>query len=462
MLSYSRGDLDGDVIFALATPRGLSSIAVIRISGRGAEQIVRNLAPGLRSKIESHHCYRVSIMDQSRLLDDAVLSYFGEGKSYTGECVFEISCHGNMTITDRVCQLLSETGARAALPGEFTFRAVMNGKMDLVQAESVLGIIHAQGSESVAINLRNLSGYLSGIIREIKDQVLWCLAHLESSIDFSEEDLGRADYSAIRQKIEKLIFQAGTLSDSYHAQKFVQEGFRVVLLGRPNAGKSSLFNALVGRERSIVSPIAGTTRDLIESQYIVDGIPVVFQDTAGLALATEDEIEAMGIARGLAAAAEADFCILVLDGTSDKNYIDLEEFLGMGLRNVAVVVTKSDLCDRNKLNHFIGTLPDDLVGKCVSSVTAEGITELEELIRVKVKRGIEGQHSGVVTSRQYECLSMILNGLDSARKAIDSMESEELVGLGLMEALLALQSLTGERFEDQVMDRVFKEFCVGK
>jgi tRNA modification GTPase len=462
MLSYSRGNLDGDVIFALATPRGVSSIAVIRISGRSAERVVRILVPELRSKIESHRCYRVRIMDQARLLDDAVLSYFAEGKSYTGETVFEISCHGNMTITDRVCQLLSDSGARVALPGEFTFRAVMNGKMDLLQAESVLGVIHAQGSESVAINLRNLNGHLSGIIQDIKDQVVWCLAQLESSIDFSEEDLGSADYKLISKKLDNLISKAKILSDSYRSQKFVHEGFRIVLLGRPNVGKSSLFNALIGRDRSIVSSIAGTTRDLIESQYIVDGINVIFQDTAGLASATDDQIEAIGIARGLAAAAEADLCLLVLDGTSDNFYIELDEFLGRGLRNSAVVVTKIDLSDRGRVCEFIGKLPDGLVGTSVSSLTSEGIGELEELIRSKVRRGIEGQYSGLVTYRQYEYINTILNGLGSAQKALESMESEELIGVGLMEALLAVQALVGERFEDQVMDRVFKEFCVGK
>ncbi len=305
-------DASSSTICALATAHGIGAISVIRLSGSRAIEIMRRLARFLPQNLESHKIYYGILKSEDRSLDEVLLSYFAEGRSFTGESTFEISCHGSAAIVNDILQELCQAGARMAKRGEFTFRAFMNGRLDLVQAESVLAMIESRSNRASQLALRQLQGEFSVRLKALAEDLTWVLANLEANIDYAAEDIVIAAGDALANRLQKIQVDVERLLSTYQQGRIVREGFQVALVGRPNAGKSSLLNRLAGEERAIVTEIAGTTRDFIETELAIDGYRITLVDTAGLRV-TDDPVEKIGVSRTLEKMKSVDQVLYVAD-----------------------------------------------------------------------------------------------------------------------------------------------------
>ena len=460
--------IDEDTICALSTPPGVGGIAVLRVSGSRAFEISRRLCSFLPELPESHRIYygicRSSVTHDA--LDEVLVACFAEGRSFTGEETTEISCHGGAVISALVLKELIRAGARLANRGEFTYRAFMNGRLDLVQAESVLALIDSRSQQSAKVALRQLQGHLSKDFARIEDDLLWILAHLEASIDFSTEDIEIVSPQELIDRSAGLLRLTENLVASYSKGRLLREGLEVVLAGRPNVGKSSILNAFLREDRAIVTSIAGTTRDTIEGRLSVRGVPVTFVDTAGLR-ETENEIEKMGIARSQKAMSSADFVFYVLDLSSGLWREDAAEFASKARDRSYFLVNKVDLPgvdgDFAAVQKCLGALgiPGERVF-AVSALKNEGFDALERLISSFVDH-LDSESSNVVTqARHLEALQKIHSCLVAAIGLIKGNSSPEFVAFELQEAVRAIHELLGKEFNEQVIERIFKEFCLGK
>ncbi len=458
---------DDDTICALSTAPGTGGIAVIRISGNQALQLTRKICRFLPEKAESHRIYfgNCRALENGEPIDEVVVSYFADGRSFTGEETAEISCHGGQVISTAILKELVKTGCRMARRGEFTYRAFMNGRLDLVQAESVLSLIESQTQKSAKVALRQLQGRLSSDFSAIENDLLWILAHLEASIDFSTEGLETISPSALAEKTIGLQSQIQKLISSYQKGRLIKEGLQVALVGRPNAGKSSLLNALLKEDRAIVTAHAGTTRDLVEGQISLNGIPVTFVDTAGLR-ETENEVERIGIERSRLAMDRADFVFYVIDPTQEDWVEDVETFYAEQRPNSFFLFNKSDLDKDGQLKN--STLKSieymEILGRVfwISAVTSSGLDVVETMIAEHAK-ALDSENSNVVTqARHLELLEKIQSCLASALGLMREDSSPEFIAFELQEAIRVVHELLGKEFDEQVIDRIFKEFCLGK
>ena len=473
-------NLDDGCICALATPPGRSGIAVIRMSGKTALQIVRAMAPTLAPEPRSHQLYLVKLRDpgSSEILDEVLLSYFAEGRSYTGEEAIELSCHGNPVIVQRILRCLVDQGARIAGPGEFTYRAFMNSKLDLVQAESVLSLIEAQSERAGQLAMRQLDGGLSKILLELEDQLTFVMANFEASIDFTEEDIEIIDYSKAELAVAQSLEKVRGLLNSYRKGRAIREGIHVALVGLPNAGKSSILNALVQEDKAIVSDIAGTTRDVVEGHIQRGGLGIHLFDTAGLRQ-TSDSLEALGIQKSLQTLKKADLALWIvsLDSqlTTQLTSLDSQSRESLMTKELCIVLSKADLIanDPHKMSQAIEEVKNihkELTGKDIapdrviscSTLRAAGMLAVEGLL-LEYAESLQVQDSGVLQqARHFELLGQAEVSLVKAVELIAARESAEFVSFELHECIFRVHELLGKRFDDEVMDRVFKEFCIGK
>lgn len=459
---------DEDTICALSTPPGLGGIAVIRVSGTKAAATVRKLCGFLPEKPESHRVYYgiLKTHEVKESLDEVLVAYFAQGRSFTGEETIEISCHGGEAVTAGILRELIAAGCRLANRGEFTYRAFMNGRLDLVQAESVLSLIESRSNQAAKIALRQLQGRLSSQFSIIEDGLVWMLAHLEASIDFSTEDIEVVADDELLSRAGQLIDLVKELIGSYEKGRLLKDGLEVALVGPPNVGKSSLLNAFLGEERAIVTAHAGTTRDTIEGRLSFEGLPVTFVDTAGLR-ETDNEVERLGIERSISARKKADFVFHVVDLDSDSMK---EKSVWESVKSSAnefVLVNKIDLdiggSKRRDLETFLKNLDLDLAKAFwVSARTSEGMDVVTTFLKAK-GRELESESSNVVTQvRHLELLSKIHSSLSAATRLIREASSPEFIAFELQEAVRAIHELLGKEFDEQVIDRIFKEFCLGK
>ncbi len=342
------GSRDKDTICSVSTPNGIGGISVIRISGSEALKIVSKLMKNPPKMIESHRVFLVNLMDFSNqsIIDEVCITPFLNKKSFTGEEVVEISCHGSPVICQQILDQLCRNGARLAERGEFTYRAFINGRIDLVQAESILSVIHSKTELSSKLALRQLKGELSQKVKYIEDQILWCLAHIEASIDFSAEDIEIIEDHVLLEKLSKIDQEMTTLISSFSTGKMISDGVQLTLSGKPNTGKSSLMNLFLQADRSIISPIAGTTRDVIKDEFIYDGIRFILADTAGIRNETSDVIEQIGIQRAIKEQKEAQINLLLLDFFENPSAFDENQFFflkELDLKQTYLVLNKADL-----------------------------------------------------------------------------------------------------------------------
>lgn len=460
-----RVNRDSDTICALSTPAGHGGISVIRISGPSALNICRKMALDLPQRVESHKCYLSNIIGfDLETIDQALVTFFEVGRSYTGEETVEISCHGSPVIVDEVLRALTSLGARPADRGEFTYRAFMGGNLDLVQAESVLSLIESKSKESARVSLRQLQGGLSRELCFFEDRLTWCLANLEAGIDFSTEDIEVIEHREIRDTCKDLSGRAEVLLNSYEQGRLLRKGARVAIVGRPNVGKSSLLNYLVGDDRAIVTPIAGTTRDVVEAELRLGGVSVVLQDTAGLR-ETQDVVEREGIGRSRRAIESADYVLYVFsfDQQVDANELDYLSSLEVG--KFGIILNKSDL--KVAVSGVLGPVVDFAEGfdipvfelSCSTPTGAALLVEhLQGYFRVK---DFEGE-SILFHSRHYECLKKVQECLGRADKAVSLEYSPEFIAIEFQEALHFVFEILGKKLDEEILDRVFREFCLGK
>ena len=453
-----------DTIVAISTPPGRGGIGIVRLSGAGARAIVDPLVR-LRHELEPGRARFGEVLDAAgERLDEAVVTWFAAPHSYTSEDVVEVAVHGSPVLLDHVLRRCVAGGARLAEPGEFTERAFLAGRLDLTQAEAVRDLIDASTLEQARVAARQMGGSLSGRIAPVKAELIGLIAALEAGIDFAEDDIDTMDAPQMLVRMAAVREPLAALARTFAYGRVVREGFRLAIVGRPNAGKSSLFNRLVERERAIVTASPGTTRDLVAERVSLEGIPVELIDTAGLREAA-DEAEAMGIAKSREAMAEADVVLLVIDATTGGHAEDEAVIAAMAGRPLLMARNKVDLAratDSERGVYGAHGLDRTLVVE-TSALTGAGIAELRRAVVERVAGQVPASEDAVVTNlRQQQAVETALSGLARAGEAAARGIPHEMVLLDLYEALAGLDALTGSTTSDDILNLIFSIFCIGK
>lgn len=459
-----------DTIAAIATPPGEGGIGVVRLSGTRAFEIAQRVWKDRRTEAlasrPSHSIFVGRIVDPAtgELVDEALLLLFRGPHSYTGEDVVEFSCHGGPVILAKVMAVLMREGARAAQPGEFTQRAFLNGRLDLAQAEAVCDLIRAKTEDARRIALMQQQGRLSQDIARIREELVGALAAVEVTLDFSDE-VGDLDTTATLQRIRAARTRIEELLASAHHGRLYREGARLVIAGRPNVGKSSLLNALLRFDRAIVTPIPGTTRDVIEDLVNIGGIPVTVVDTAGIH-ATDDPVEQIGVQRTRSSIQGATIVVLVLDAS--QGWTPEDEAIAGELHGIPAIwaLNKTDLVPPDAIaactSELIRRKGDDTVIP-ISALLEEGIPSLEEAIaRVLHMSGPRHEGFMVTNARHQAALEQAAAALDEAQKTILAGLPPDFISIDLRGALNALGVITGETASEEVIHRIFSDFCIGK
>jgi len=448
-------------IAAIATPVGEGGIAVIRVSGREAISLVNNLFSGNDlTKQSSHTVHFGAIVRDGRKVDEVLATVFRSPKSFTGEDTVEISCHGGVLVTQEVLETLLESDIRAAEPGEFTERAFLNGKMDLSQAEAVADLIHAKSKKAVDAANQQLEGKLGEHVSNFRQEIIDATALVELELDFVEEDVEFADYEQLKSLLTDLDKEIDELLATYETGRLVKNGVKTVFAGLPNAGKSTLLNTLLGKERAIVTEIAGTTRDTIDAEWSYEGLRFILTDTAGMR-ETEDTIEAEGVKRSQKALKEADLIVYLNDlskpvSSEDQNVMNTYRRQA-GQTPFILVGTKSDIADESGDER----LDYDLK---ISALEEQNISRLKELMKERVLEGkqYESTSTLVTSSRHRDALKNTQKHIRSALQGIDQQLPGDLLSIDLRSALKALGEITGEITTEDLLDSIFSRFCIGK
>ena len=449
-----------DTIVAPATPFGYGGIAVIRLSGPFSKNIARAitfLSDGKKTSFKPRQSTHVLISEKSgETFDEGLITFFKSPNSYTGEDSFEISCHGNPTIVHKIIGRCCEEGARIAEPGEFTHRSFINGKIDLLQAESVSSLIYSKSSESAALNHRILRGKLSDQIRKIKEKLIGLLTQVEFELDFSEEDLQPKLRKGVLSKIIRIQNTTKSLLNTRKEGRLLMDGGLVVIVGKPNVGKSTLLNTLTKTDRAITSPKPGTTRDSIEVPLLLGGVPVRFFDTAGIRRGAAD-VEREGIRRTKKLTQKADIVLSLYEHNKNSTYKQKQAHTQPSIH----IINKTDLIKPNELRKLKLRFPGFMF---VSAKKRTGINDLKNTIKKTL--GVSPSFSSatsLITTRQQLALEDVFEYLATGTKLLqDKNCSYELLSFELSSALDSINSLLGITTPDEIINNVFKSFCVGK
>jgi tRNA modification GTPase len=449
-------------IVATATAPGTAAISVVRLSGSKAisiaDKVFRSVHNKVLSKQKSHTIHLGHILQGNQNLDEVLISLFKGPNSYTGEDVVEISCHGSTYIQQQLLQLLLDEGAQLAEPGEFTLRAFINGKMDLTQAEAVADLIASEGEAAHRVAIQQLRGGISNQLEQLREQLVNFASLVELELDFSEEDVDFAD----RDALDKLLHQAQdtikALIDSFSVGNALKQGVPVAIAGKPNAGKSSLLNALAQDEKAIVSEVPGTTRDSIEDTVSIDGIQFRFIDTAGLR-ETKDTIEAIGVEKARTKISDAQILLYVVDPSTMTVAEINTEVKTLQHQNPLVLINKSDLYNVDKLNKQCQEL-EGLDSLLISAETGLGLNKLCEHLVQLVKH--TNYDTIVSSSRHHNELQQTLTAILAVREGLANGLTGDLLAVDLRTALHHLGMLTGSISSDELLGNIFANFCIGK
>ncbi|MBS1521677.1 MAG: tRNA uridine-5-carboxymethylaminomethyl(34) synthesis GTPase MnmE [Bacteroidetes bacterium] len=450
-----------ETIVALATPNGVGAIAVIRLSGPDAITIANCVFKGKDlTKQESHTIHFGQIMDDDLLLDEVLISLFVAPRSYTRENVVEISCHGSNYIIESIIKLLIKKGARSAKPGEFTLRAFLNGQLDLSQAEAVADLIAANSKASQQVAMQQLRGGFSNQLQALRERLVNFASLVELELDFSEEDVEFANRDQLKQLIHNIVKIVGQLIQSFELGNVIKNGVNTVIAGRPNAGKSTLLNALLNEERAIVSHIPGTTRDTIEEVLNINGINFRLIDTAGIREAT-DTIEQIGVQRTMEKISQSALLIYVFDAAEikiEELNNDLENLQKPGV-TMLVVANKADLLNEEQLL----SLPHNQSVIIISAKQKQHIDELKQKIYSSaVKHQLSGDETLVTNVRHLEALQKTESALIRLLEGIDTQVTSDFLAIDIKQALHYLGEITGTVTTDDLLDNIFSKFCIGK
>ena len=460
-----------DTIIALATPSGVGAISVIRLSGENAIQIVdANFRSVRKNKVlknaKTHTIHLGHIMSNGVILDEVLVSVFKNPRSYTGENVVEISCHGSRFIQQEIIQLFLQKGCRMADNGEFTKRAFLNGKMDLSQAEAVADVIASNSAASHQMAIQQMRGGITNELKELRAQLLDFAALIELELDFSGEDVEFADRSKFKELVAKISFVLKRLIDSFAFGNAMKNGIPVAIIGEPNVGKSTLLNTLLNEEKAIVSEIAGTTRDAIEDELIIEGVAFRFIDTAGIRQ-TEDVVENIGIKKTYEKAENAQLIVFLLDSNKFSHASDvfLDEIETIKKRfptkRLLVIANKTDTLSCHDRAILESEIADIIL---LSAKEKTGITALKEALTSLVNTGALSNNETIVTnSRHFEALNNALMAITSVQQGIDLKISTDLFSIDIRECLRHLGNITGEYDVDKdILGHIFSNFCIGK
>ncbi|UTW62470.1 tRNA uridine-5-carboxymethylaminomethyl(34) synthesis GTPase MnmE [bacterium SCSIO 12741] len=456
-------NVSDSTIVALATPQGVGAIGVIRLSGPEAISIANSVFSKDLSNKAGHTAHFGDIRDGETILDEVLMTLFKDGKSYTGEEVVEISCHGSPYILQNVMRLLTSKGAVPAEPGEFTLRAFLNGKLDLSQAEAVADLIASNSEAAHKVAMNQMRGGFSRQIKELREQLIHFASLVELELDFSEEDVEFADRTQLEELIQKTLKVISGLIASFKTGNAIRNGVPVAIVGKPNAGKSTLLNALLNEERALVTDIAGTTRDTVEDEMVIEGIYFRFIDTAGLRQ-TEDTVEAMGVQRAWEKMESADIVLYLFDLTNNtpeeaaNNLVELQQRSG----EEAVILSlanKSDKVDDQKIAAF----QNDLEFVSLSAKQKEGLQELKDKLVQLVLSGRTGENETLITNiRHFQSLTKTAEALDAVQNGMQMGISGDLLAADIRQALFHLGEITGEITTDDLLGNIFSKFCIGK
>ena len=437
-----------DTITAIATPIGTGGVGIIRISGEKSFEIAETIFPKKLVAGKIHHGW---ILDNGKKIDEVVVLPFKNPNSYTGEDVVEIHCHGGINVVRNILDLVLKNGARVAERGEFTKRAFLNHKLDLSQAEAVCDLIHAKTQNFAIQSAKNLSGVLAEKVKEIKKDIFEVLSKIIAGIDFPD-DVKEPEYDYLQNEFQNAIKKIDDILACAKSSNVLRQGIKIAILGKPNVGKSSLFNALLSLNRAIVTDIAGTTRDILTETLDFDGIPVTLIDTAGIREHSNiDKVEEIGIEFSKQSAEEADLILFLYDastGMNDEDKIILD-----------LIKDKNYLSIANKAD-FLASKNEDVI--YLSTITKDGFEELKAKVKQFVgEKSIEDTEF-ITNSRQQDCLEKSRESLMQAFLATQINELQDLISIDVKSALLYLDEITGEVITDDILNNIFDNFCIGK
>lgn len=463
--------IQNDTIIALATPSGVGAIATIRLSGENAIKIVASNFKSVQKKNSlknqnSHTIHLGHIIEKDRIIDEVLVSIFKNPRSYTGENVVEISCHGSTFIQQEIIQLFLQKGCRMADNGEFTMRAFLNGKMDLSQAEAVADVIASNSAASHQMAMQQMRGGITNELKELRVQLLDFAALIELELDFSGEDVEFADRTTFKELVAKITFVLKRLIDSFAFGNAMKNGIPVAIIGEPNVGKSTLLNTLLNEDKAIVSSIAGTTRDAIEDEVIIEGVAFRFIDTAGIR-DTKDTIESIGIQKTYEKADNAQLILFLIDARkfTEASEVFLEEITTTKKRfptkRILVIANKSDTLSCHDTAILQSEIEDLLL---ISAKNNTGIKELKSELTSLVNTGALSNNETIVTnSRHFEALNNALLSITSVQQGIDLEIGTDLFSIDIRECLRHLGNITGEYDVDKdILGHIFGNFCIGK
>jgi tRNA modification GTPase len=463
-----------ETIIALATPSGVGAISVIRLSGENAIDIVDSFFKSVRNgktlkNQKTHTIHLGNIMDNTVILDEVLVSVFKNPNSYTGENVVEISCHGSRFIQQEIVQLFLKNGCRMADNGEFTMRAFLNGKMDLSQAEAVADVIASNSAASHQMAIQQMRGGITNELKELRAQLLDFAALIELELDFSGEDVEFADRTKFKELVAKITFVLKRLIDSFSFGNAMKNGIPVAIIGEPNVGKSTLLNTLLNEEKAIVSDIAGTTRDAIEDEIIIDGVAFRFIDTAGIR-ETKDVIESIGIKKAYEKADNAQLIILLIDAGKVGNSKSSVSLLATEVeiiktrfpnKRLLVLANKIDTLSSDETTTLQSEIENLIL---ISAKNKTGIDTLKQELTSLVNIGALSNNETIVTnSRHFEALNNALTAISSVHEGINLEISTDLFSIDIRECLRHLGAITGDYDVDKdILGHIFSNFCIGK
>jgi len=453
-----------DTIAAVATPMGEGGVAIVRVSGPDAERIAREIfarSGGRNGRLRTHTLHYGTICEPKtgEVLDEVLLTLMRKPRSYTGEDVVEVHCHGGPFLVRRILELILSRGARHAEPGEFTKRAFLNGRLDLAQAEGVLDLIRARTEKGMRLALGQVRGGLSRWIGELREDLLEILVQVEAAIDFPEEEIELLQRDQLAAKTEALRGKIAELIGSYEWGRLFRDGARVCIAGKPNVGKSSLLNALVGEERVIVTEVPGTTRDVVEESINLGGLPVALWDTAGIRR-TDDQVEKISVHFTRKRIAEADAVLAVLDGSCPFSPEDRAILESLKEKKVLIAINKSDLSPRLDMRELTGLGYKETM--LISAKEDFGLDHLKQELR-SLLLGVEIEPQVALTNLRHKAaLERAQASLNEALKTLSRSLPPEFVAVDLRDAKEGLEEVIGVISNDDILKRIFDQFCVGK
>jgi tRNA modification GTPase len=459
-----------EIIVALATPPGVGAIGVIRLSGQGAIELVQSVFKGKDLRLQPGHTAHFGRIHQEQgyLLDEVLVTIFRAPRSYTREDTAEISCHGSPYIIQELIQLFIRRGARLAKPGEYTLRAFLNGQLDLSQAEAVADLIAADSKAAHDLAMNQMRGGFSNDIKALRQELIDFAALIELELDFGEEDVEFADRERLRQLILRIQAMLHKLILSFALGNVLRNGVSTVLAGRPNAGKSTLLNALLNEERAIVSDIAGTTRDTVEEQLNIQGVPFRLIDTAGIREA-QDQIEAVGVRKTMEKIQQSALLLYIFDvikTSPDEVWSDLQKLARPGL-HLLVVANKMDLNPYASVEHYLRPEAGELINRSnfipVAAIHQMNIEHLKDtLFQLVVGGQVEAQSTVVSNARHYAALQQAHDALGRALEGLQTGISGDFLAMDIRASLRHLGEITGEISSDDLLESIFSRFCIGK